>query len=364
MKRILCVHQGYELYGSDRTFIQSVRALRHKWPQAFITVHLPQKGKLSDALWPFCNEIITGHLSVIRRKTFSLQSFLKFLDNVFRNYNMIKNSDLIYINSAVVFSYIFITFFRRKNYILHIHEIPTGVISFYFCLISLLSKARIITNSSATKNALCHSGKAEILYNGVKNIAETPQYIESGALSLLLIGRLNSWKGQAIAIEAVSTLIQKGIRNIQLHIVGGYFADNKHYLSSLQEMVIRSHLQDYVHFHQFADNPARFYQDADIVLVPSTKPEPFGLVAIEAMNYARPVIAANHGGLTEIIQHDVTGMLVAPGSADKLAEAIERYNQDRPMIKVHGTNGKQRFIDYFQEENYETNFIRLVENAS
>ena len=47
--RIVCVHQGYELYGSDRSFIDSVAALREAWPQAEIEVVLPHEGPICRA---------------------------------------------------------------------------------------------------------------------------------------------------------------------------------------------------------------------------------------------------------------------------------------------------------------------------
>ena len=362
MKTILCVHQGYELYGSDRTFIQSVTALRQAYPDAALTVHLPQQGKLSDALIGKADRFVYGRLSVFRRGSFRLSSLYQLIKNIRFNQQLVKESNLVYINSAVVFSYVFLSFFRKERFILHIHEIPTGLAKLYFCLISLFTRALCITNSQATKSALCASDKARVLYNGVKDIPKQVPVTLSGdnRLSLLLIGRLNSWKGQDIAIEAMSLLANQGKRHIHLNIVGSYFGNHRHYLTALQDMVVKYGLDDQVHFHHFSDNPSGFYHSCDVVLVPSTQPEPFGLVAIEGMNFNKPVIATNHGGLTEIVRDNQTGFLIAPGSADDLAAAILRYDEDRALMTKHGQAGKIRFQDYFLEESYTQNFLAIV----
>lgn len=361
MKKILCIHQGYELYGSDRTFIQSVRALKKKWPECSLTVHLPQKGKLWDELIPYADKLITGHMSVLRKNSFSVASIKSFIANLWHNFHQIKQHDFVYINSAVVFSYIFITFFKRKNYLLHIHEIPTGFIKLYFCFISILSKANIVANSKATKDALCKSNRVHVVYNGVKDRLYTEDSPANEITNLVLIGRLNSWKGQNIAIEALSLLVRQDIHDIHLNIVGSYFGNNAHYLTALQDKVLALNLQDKVHFHHFTNDPSSYYRAADIVLVPSIKPEPFGLVAIEAMNWSKPVIAANHGGLPEIIQQDKNGFLVEPNNPESLAQAIKTYWQNPPIALRHGAQGRRDFLDHFQESHYMNNLIKLID---
>jgi glycosyltransferase involved in cell wall biosynthesis len=65
-----------------------------------------------------------------------------------------------------------------------------------------------------------------------------------------------------------------------------------------------------------------------VVVVPSTRPEPFGLVALEAAAAGLPVVATAHGGLPEIIRHEETGVLVAPKDPSALAMALRRLADD------------------------------------
>jgi hypothetical protein len=66
--RIVCVHQGYELYGSDRAFIDSVVALREAWPHADIEVVLPHDGPICGPLRAFATRIVIEPLFILRRR--------------------------------------------------------------------------------------------------------------------------------------------------------------------------------------------------------------------------------------------------------------------------------------------------------
>lgn len=81
-------------------------------------------------------------------------------------------------------------------------------------------------------------------------------------------------------------------------------------------------------------------------IVPSTWPEPFGMVALEAMAAGRPVIASAVGGLGELVEDGVTGMLVPPGSPRALQFAMERMIGDEPLRRRLGEAGRAKASDY------------------
>lgn len=84
------------------------------------------------------------------------------------------------------------------------------------------------------------------------------------------------------------------------------------------------------------------YADASIVCVPSIWEEPFGLVAVEAMAHARPVVASNVGGLAGIVLPDETGLLVPPNDADALAAALGQLLDQRDHAREMGRAGRAR----------------------
>lgn len=81
-------------------------------------------------------------------------------------------------------------------------------------------------------------------------------------------------------------------------------------------------------------------------LVPSLWPEPFGIVALEAMAFGRPVIASNTGGLADIVVDGETGVLVPPGDSDSLRRAMERLMVDSSLRKRLGQAGRERVREF------------------
>jgi glycosyltransferase involved in cell wall biosynthesis len=97
---------------------------------------------------------------------------------------------------------------------------------------------------------------------------------------------------------------------------------------------------------------------------PSTWAEPFGIVALEAMACGRPVVASRIGGLQDIVQHEVTGLLVTPGDVDLLQEALERLNENPQMAQRMGEAGKSRVHEFLASTvtpHYERVYDELLE---
>ena len=103
-----------------------------------------------------------------------------------------------------------------------------------------------------------------------------------------------------------------------------------------------------------------FYNWADAVIVPSVLPEPFGLVAIEAMSLGKLVIAANHGGLSEIIEDNVSGLLFEPDNEKDLALKICALIQNPYLIKDLGNKGFEVFISKFTDKIYMNKFMEII----
>jgi glycosyltransferase involved in cell wall biosynthesis len=84
-------------------------------------------------------------------------------------------------------------------------------------------------------------------------------------------------------------------------------------------------------FFEFTSDPSRHYAWADVVVIPSLRPEPFGRVAVEAMSAGCLVIAAKHGGLVEIINDHKTGLFFNPGDAQDLLHKL-RWIKNNPTV--------------------------------
>ena len=91
----------------------------------------------------------------------------------------------------------------------------------------------------------------------------------------------------------------------------------------------------------------RLYEDAACVLVPSTWPEPFGMVVLEAWQASRPVVVTSRGALPEIVRDDSDGLVVAPSDPAALAAAIDRLVADPKLAARMGDAGRRRVLDFY-----------------
>ena len=124
------------------------------------------------------------------------------------------------------------------------------------------------------------------------------------------------------------------------------------YQHELEELINNHGLNDTIKIIPFTTNLRAIWEVTDIGIVPSTEAEPFGLVAIEAMLEKKPVVASNHGGLTEIVVNNLTGFLVEPHNNKDLAKAILQLAKDPELRQVYGEAGYTRAREKFSLENY------------
>ena len=364
--RILCIHQGYELYGSDRCFAESVAAFRRAYPEAEIEVILPQPGPILELLKVNASRIVCEPIWVLRRRNLLRLATIGLLTlpwAILRAAIRMRHSDLIYINTSVIVDYILAARFFKNVTLLHIHEIPEGLVLRILRSLVCWSRAQIIFNSQATQAAfgLPKSFASSVIYNGVPGPVAPKPVIYDGhrRLRLLMLGRINRIKGQEILIEAVRRLPQHIKSRISVRIVGSAFEDRA------REMTIRSLAQeaavsDIIQIEPFKVEPSDLYEWADLVVIPSHKPESLGRVAIEAMAFARPPIASAIGGLVEVVEDGRTGWLVAPGRADILASTIRAIVENPGTWREFGQMARERYERQFSEKSASDAMISML----
>ena len=368
-RRILAVHQGYELYGSDRTFISSLQAFRQSFPTAEIKVVLPREGLLMQELQQLGFEVDLCRLWIARKANGVLGNLLlalAFPAYLFRAWRMMDAASVTYINTSVVFDYALAARLTRRPSLLHIHEIPTGFARKVIRAIARLSGATLIFNSQATKVSFQPLGRQPnaVVLNGVPDAARAPSVGDrkDARIRILMIGRINDWKGQDLLVEALATLPIELAERIELRLLGSAF-ENGPSERQLKSQIETLGLASSLRMEGFVEDPTEAFEWSNFIVVPSRKPEPFGLVAVEAMMHRRAVIGANHGGLTEIIVDGETGLLFTPNDAGALASAIRRAAEDQQMLADMGEKGRTRFEARFSLERYQRQMANAVETA-
>jgi glycosyltransferase involved in cell wall biosynthesis len=352
--RIVCAHQGYELYGSDRCFIDSVAALRDAWPQADIEVVLPSDGPIVAPLRALATSIAIEPLFVLRRRGFLgmlATAPFRLMGALRRAARRMRGADLVYVNTVVVIDYLLAARFFAAKTVVHVHEIPDGIKLAIFRRLLRWTRAEAIFNSQATRAAyaLPHSRTQHVVYNGIatpRDTSGTP-YDGTRPLHLLMLGRINRIKGQDLLIEALAQLPKEIANRIEVRIVGETFGGDVAREQALHAAVRDAGLEHAVRFAPFIADPSLLYRWADIVTVPSRLPEALGRVAIEAMAHGRPPLVARIGGLPETVEDGVSGWTVPPNDAAALASTLAEIVAHPERWSGFGRAARARFDAVF-----------------
>jgi len=175
--------------------------------------------------------------------------------------------------------------------------------------------------------------------------------IEKDKKILLLPGRLTSWKGQEVFIEAVNLVnIQLGYEAFYAVILGSDQGRDL-YKKKLNRLSEQYRMIKQIRFIDHCKDMALAYKVSDIVVSASIEPEAFGRVAVEAQSMEKPIIASNIGGSNETIVDEKTGFLFESGSAKSLSQKIlKALSLDETALKSIGTEGRKNVIQKFNVE--------------
>ncbi len=205
-------------------------------------------------------------------------------------------------------------------------------------------------------------GRWSVIHDGI----HTNQYLRDhnrlfsqGTCKLLLAGHIMPTKGQAIAIKAVCELRRRG-RSIALDIVG--MVKDEVYMRRLEKMVEEEEATNSVRFEEFTDDLSMFRAWADISLMCSTANEGLGRVTIEGMLAGCLAVGSDVGGISEVIEHGVTGMLYRSDDYSALADCIELAIDNPGWMNRIAMNGRSYAVENFDSEKYAEKILQLYKD--
>ncbi|MGB2436189.1 MAG: glycosyltransferase family 4 protein [Candidatus Puniceispirillales bacterium] len=168
--------------------------------------------------------------------------------------------------------------------------------------------------------------------------------VEENKKIIMLPARPTLWKGQEAMIAAMAKLTHKDT----VLVLVGAGAGRDGFQSKLMALIASHHLQGRVRLAPETNDMPAAMMLADVVVMPSLTPEPFGRVAIEAQAMGRPVVAFDHGGAAESIVPDETGWLAKPVDIDDLAAAVDTALSLKPRARQQfSKRARQHVIDHF-----------------
>ncbi len=168
---------------------------------------------------------------------------------------------------------------------------------------------------------------------------------------LLMPGRLTSWKGQELFIEAVNLVkIELGYEAFHVVILGSEQGRDL-YKKKLVSLTEQYRLTNQIKFINNCNDMALAYKVSDIIVSASIEPEAFGRVAVEAQSMQKLIIASNIGGSNETIVDGKTGILFESGDAGSLCKKIiQAITMDETTIQLIGKEGRKNIIKKFNVE--------------
>ena len=175
--------------------------------------------------------------------------------------------------------------------------------------------------------------------------------INRGKKLILMPGRLTSWKGQELFIEAIN-LVNKELGHEAFYaVILGSDQGRKIYKKKLMRLVEQYRLSNQLRFVDECKKMPAAYKIANLVVSASIEPEAFGRVSVEAQSMEKPVIASNIGGSNETIIDNKTGLLFESGNPQALSNKLkEIIKLDTLTLDLMGYEGRKNVLNRFNIE--------------
>jgi glycosyltransferase involved in cell wall biosynthesis len=276
----------------------------------------------------------------------------------------------------------FYCFRRPIPHIIHVHEIMERpkIIRYFFSLIQLFFAQKIVYNSKATESFYLKTmptlkKKAFLIYNGVirnTTFLDKDEVVKKRKVLfnanennqlIGLIGRFNRLKGHKLLIEAFKK-IQLKIPNTKLCFVGSPPEGQEHFLFDILNVIEDEKIGELVIVLPFQEDVYGIIDLLDIVAVPSTEPESYGIIAVEGMLSKKAVVASNLGGLADVISHNETGLLVEPNNEVELSNAILKLLLNESFKKEIEEKAFLTAKEKFSSASMTKQFIKLYSLVS
>ena len=179
---------------------------------------------------------------------------------------------------------------------------------------------------------------------------------------IAIIGRLTPLKGHVHFIKAIQK-VSRSIPNIKAWIVGSAPKSKLHYQEDLEILVKRLGLSQVIEFTGKRSDIPQILSRVNLLVLATTTHEAFGRVIIEAQAAGVPVVATKVGGVVDIIDDGIDGLLVTPGDPESMAEGINRVLRDQELSSTLAKNAYLKVLSRFTLEKMAEKTIKVYQEA-
>ena len=379
-KTILFVHQSSDLYGSDKALLLLIKKLDKNLFRSIIV--LPGKGPLYDEFIKNNFRVIITPVLHIHKRIFLTKELLLFPFNLVKSIIKLNKElkgekiDIVQSNTVVVTLGFLYAKLNRISHFWHIHEVldkPKIAVIIFSWFVKYFSDLTVF-NSHTTQESFCKfqpsiRKNAVVIYNGIdrdetikdaKELNELKKSLSIGINNIILglVGRINENKGHLILLNSLTEVRRKN-PSVKLIFIGSTVKGKEYVLDNLKNQIKELDLENDVIIIPFQKNIWKFWDIIDIAIVPSTIPESFGLVALEAMLSKKPVIASNLGALKEVVQDHKTGLLFNVDEVESIVKSVNLLIENKKLRLAYGEAGLERAKSVFTLEKYINQFEKI-----
>lgn len=363
MKKLLIVSPFGHIGGAEISIISLVKHLDRDSFHPIIVCY-------EDG--PFVDKVRSSGVEIHQ---FQRKSVFSNISIIFRLIQLIRKNEinLVHVNSFDIRAGL-AAYFTTTPLIGHLRVIfPFTWIDYLF--VTLATGVISVSNTAADmflKKYPSAKGKFSIIPNAVVQPLTLPDSglrkefsIPDDSVLIGVVGRIDSWKGYEYFIQAIPNVLKK-YPNTFFCVIGGVsvgYVEGEQYLQYLKELKIKLNLNEQLFFTGFRDNILSVIRELNILVIPSVEivknnqisTEGFGRVAVEAMMVKTPVIASRVGGLPEIIDNEINGLLISQKSPEAISESIIKILDDPDTTETMVNNAYQKYLDHYTIDRHVTN---------
>lgn len=349
--KLLFIHPSDELYGADRMLLEFLAALDDEvQPEVWLPTDLRHPDRpLCESLRAADVPVRHMDLPILRRAYRTPRALLGLGSRTLRLAGSLRRlrPDIAYCTTSATFlGAIAAKRAGVPRVVGHVQEIWTardGQLLGWPA--GRCDELLTISEAVARSLPLRLRQRAHVIPNGTQDPGESVPIPGDGRpLRFVVASRWNGWKGHTTLLRAWDLLE----RPAHLAILGG--SPSSGTVTDVPALVSRLRHPDSVEIVGEVPDVSEHLTAADVVLVPSDSPEPFGLVAIEAFARGRPVVGSAAGGLAEVITHGLDGWLFPPGDARALADVLDGL--DRASVRRAGLSARATYEERYTSESY------------
>ncbi len=363
-----------EIGGSDIALYRLVVQIDRSLYRPVVVV--PREGPLSVKLRRAGVRVAVqpmAQLRSVRDPLYQIGYVLRFWPSVFRLALLLRRerAKIVHSNSLYCLQGAWAAFFAGVPHVWHIREIPDAPRPLRALLLAMVVRlsvrvvamteavaamfdastgrrsSKVMTIPDGIDLSMFHPGRDGARIRRDLNIAADVPVAG-------FVARLDPWKGADVFVRAAASVAQ---RRPDAHFIvcGGELPGYEPHAASLRRLAGELGLNGQMHFTGWTyslDDIPDVMAAIDVLVHTSIRPEPFGLVLIEAMATATPVVAARHGGVPEVVDAGVTGLLTEPGNWRAASDAMVAVLDDAPLAAALGAAGRASVEARFDVRDY------------